>query len=234
MKSPAEYAEGRQRDGAPADERPEDVDEYLDDLGTKPVEYDGPSDLWSADAYDALAELCDHPATADVEDVASAVPDASTSEVRRLLRIHGLSVSESHSEPKETVTLPPRIELDPSHFPSPLRESDRLMEYLYLDAGLGTSEIAEVLTHVRGELHPDAAPAAHEVAEGAARDALEDAGLVAGDGSTSRPGRGDQQTEKERRFEVNRPSDEPDIGPLDVNVNDVDRWERQPAGNFPR
>lgn len=176
---PDDIREARERGGKPREDRPSEVDQYLDEVTGG---YDGPTpeDVLQPTAYDALKAVCQSDYTSDVEDVAE-VCGSTVQRVSKGMRLHGLSVSDGAERgPPDRFTFPLVGVVEPEHLRRPITADGRLLHALYVEAGMGVSEIATTLTAECERLAEDEI---EEVTGADVRQGLIDVGLLDGERS---------------------------------------------------
>lgn len=166
-------ADARARDGDRAEDRPESVNQYLADIGEPEVDYQGSDNIFSPEAGEALAEAVEQ--AEDLDQLASAVGE-SPSRVKKSLRLHQLDAPNADArEERDRFQFPQGKSIHKNYVRAPVWEDSRVLEYLYVECGLGVGELVEVLSTERKTVldAPPDSVSAHDV-----RGGLEAVGLI--------------------------------------------------------
>ncbi|ADQ67568.1 hypothetical protein GL213_09945 [Halogeometricum borinquense] len=161
------FAEGWDRDGDAAEDRPDAVNEWFEPdeevgyevgLPLASVDYDEypeKDELYDAESGDIIREIAAHPLTNGAIDVAAEL-GVSEETAARVLGIHDAEQRGTHGgtptveKTVDGITLPHPDDADGivvrrDQFKGAPHDNGRILEYLYIRCGLGVSEIEEVL-----------------------------------------------------------------------------------------
>ena len=186
-------AKHNDRDGEPRDDRPAEVDTFLqpeeavgfeDGLPLLDKEYaDYCDSVLAPEAHADVWGVARHDLVTSVEDVAAEL-DATTDKVDKALTIHDIEEPEgggSFDVPAEEqevyIEVPLCGAVDTTHLRTPIYEDARLLEHLYLRCGLGVAEIQTVLEDGRNAGRASE-NSRWRVTEQQIRTALEDVALI--------------------------------------------------------
>lgn len=184
------------RDGEPRDDRPEEVDAFLEPeevvgfeeglplLDKEYAEYcesvlapEAHADVWAVARHDMVTS---------VEDVAAEL-DTTVDKVDKALTIHDIEEPEGSGsfdvpavEREGVIEVPLCGAVDTAHLRSPIFEDARLLEHLYVRCGLGVAEIQTVLEDGMNAGR-DSEKSRWRVTEQQIRTALEDVALIEDD-----------------------------------------------------
>lgn len=152
-------AKHNDRDGEPRDDRPEAVDEFFEPeeavgfeegLPLLDKEYEEYAEsVLSPEAHADVWGVARHDMVTSVEDVASEL-DTTTDKVAKALTIHDIEKPEGGGsfdsvEQEGYIEVPLCGAVDTTHLRTPIYEDARLLDHLYVQCGLGVSEIQTVL-----------------------------------------------------------------------------------------
>lgn len=141
------------RDGAAADDRPEEVDEIMADretvgyeeglplLSCKYDDYMTGDSLLRPAARDALETLAEHDLVADVEDMAHEL-HSPTETVKKALELHGIEEPSGFDVSLDTDRLHALVDC-PDRMKNP--DNPLVVATLYVEKGLSVSEVRDVL-----------------------------------------------------------------------------------------
>ncbi|MFC3477658.1 hypothetical protein [Halobacterium litoreum] len=186
-----EEAKASNRDGGPREDRPEEVDEFLEPeeavgfeeglpLLDRPYE-EYPDDPLTPDAGADVAALAGHELVGSVEDLAAEL-DTTEGKVRTALHLHDVEEPTAGSsfdsvEREGVIEVPLHGVIDVEHLRTPVYADARLLEHLYIRCGAGISEIKEILEDGMNAGRGGDKPR-WSVTEAEIRSALEDVALI--------------------------------------------------------
>lgn len=209
-------AEARERDGSAADGRADEVNEIMAPrekpgygtelplLGVDYDEYPDDSDLLRPSEGDTLRTLVDHDKVHSVAHIADEL-DTTEDQVRQAAELHGVSLPEGNFNIEVATTRLDRLVGDiPDGMVSP--ENQILTAYLFVEKGLSTKEIADVL----GE------EVSSNVREEQIRQTLIDCHVLDGETTEER-----EQRWKQNRGEINRPQYDSGERGITIDASDL-------------
>jgi hypothetical protein len=173
--------EARERKGAAAEDRPAEVDEILEPkerigyknelplLDREYSAYPEGDDILRPEAGKALETLADHPLVSSAEDMSDEL-GTTTGKVEQAAELHGVAIPDGFDVEVSTSRLDTLVGGIPEGMVSP--ENPILTAILYVEKGLGTGEVADIL---------EGATDKHTVREADVTQTLIDAGVLEGE-----------------------------------------------------
>lgn len=192
--------EARERDGSAAEDRPAEVGKVLEPkerIGYKnelPLldrdyeDYPKGDDILRPEAGKALRTLADHPLVSSAEDMSDEL-NTRLKQVRKAADLHGVELPDGFNVEVDTSRLDALVGDIPEDMVS--SENPILTAILYVEKGLSTGEVADVLEDATDN---------HTVHETDVRQTLVDAGILEGLTTEER-----NYQRKQNRGEVNKP-----------------------------
>lgn len=181
-------AEGRERNGKPREERPVEVDEFLEPseevgyneglplLDRSYDQYPSRQELLQPDGGEVLESLADHDLVSSISDIAS---ELNTREevIEKATELHGIEIESTFditvASEEDTISVPIEGQVEIDHLREPLYDDSRLLYHLYVQCGMGIEEIAESLS---AQLERNREVRARDIRQG-----LVNVGLIDGD-----------------------------------------------------